>query len=147
MLSSVTFAVTAVAPLIVKAPVLLGFAFPMLTSTTIEDDSIFWQNGGSITIGALATPSTFNIGTDAAVPAGDLWTGFTISDNWSVDGNWQDGSAPTVADEVIFSDLDAGSTNVVDTNFEIASLHYTGEGGHFTDLAGGSTLQVSGSRR
>ena len=45
---------------------------------------------------------------------------------------------------MIFSDLDAGNTNVVDTNFEIASLHYTGEGGHVTDLAGGTTLQVDG---
>ena len=118
------------------------------TGTIADDDlppfDIIWTNGGSVVLGSAATPTAFNVGTNAAVPAGVAWTGETASDNWSQAGNWATSSPPGAADTAVFGAAGSG-TDVVDVDFQIASLRYSGAAGHITDLANGSTLRVSGA--
>ena len=68
------------------------------TGTIVDDDlppfDIIWTNGGSVVLGSAAAPTVFNVGTNAAVPAGVAWTGETASDNWSQAGNWATSSPP-----------------------------------------------------
>ena len=112
--------------------------------TITDDDLILWRNGGTVAIGSQAAPAAFNIGTDQTLPTTVLWSGLALSPNWSEGGNWDGLTAPGPTDSAVFGAGGASGTNVVDTNVQIAGLHYTGAGGHITDLAGGSTLTVDG---
>ena len=76
----------------------------------------------------------------------DTWTG-TIDDLWSANGNWLDGTAPTISDSVTFDAGDTGGTNFVDTNFTITALDYLVNGSHTTILNSGIALQVDGNAR
>ncbi|HEV2694677.1 MAG TPA: autotransporter-associated beta strand repeat-containing protein [Verrucomicrobiae bacterium] len=95
-----------------------------------------------------------------------VWTGgdASVTTNWSDRLNWQQPGAPTAADNVVFNNtaaaggsdlssaggglaaLDPGAiNNNVDSNFTIASLTYTNNGGsyHNTAIANGATLTVT----
>jgi hypothetical protein len=119
--------------------------------SALIDPTIIWTNGGEVIIGSAATPSQFNIGTNAPAPTGVTWTGVALSDNWSEAGNWSP-APPLVTDNVIFTGVGASGINRVDQDFTIAALHYTGglapvtsAADHIMDLADGSTLTVSGN--
>ncbi|RDE50021.1 MAG: hypothetical protein DVS81_13260, partial [Candidatus Accumulibacter meliphilus] len=120
-------------------------------SVNVIDPTIIWTNGGQIIIGSSDSPSQFDIGTRASTPAGVNWTGAAASDNWSESGNWSP-DAPASTDAVVFDAIDADGTSIVDQDFAIAALLYTGEvasgtgaADHVTDFDEGSTLAVSGS--
>ncbi len=115
-------------------------------ATILNDDAdmvdgalTIWTNGGQVLIDGDA----FEIGTIGAAAANDLWTEDGSSDAWSEGANWDDGTPPVPADGAVFAALGSGGTNIVDANFEIASLEYTGEGSHTLDLAGSNVLEVS----
>ncbi|MCM8597281.1 MAG: hypothetical protein NFW04_01270 [Candidatus Accumulibacter sp.] len=127
------------------------------TGTIVDNDpviaepTIIWRNGGEITIGSAETPSQFNIGTNAVPSTGVSWTGAGTSSNWSESGNWSP-SSPLSSDEAIFTGVGADRSNVVDQDFTLAGLHYTGEAGpamvaahHITDLNNGSNLAITGN--
>ena len=110
------------------------------------ESEIIWQNGGNVNIGSAAATTVFNIGTNASGPTtGDRWTNEAGNRQWGTSGNWQDGSAPTSTDNVIFDVADSGGTNFVDRAFTINDLHYTAAAGHITDLSGGILLHVNGN--
>jgi hypothetical protein len=120
-------------------------------SVNVIDPTIIWTNGGQVIIGSSDSPSQFDIGTRASTPAGVNWTGAAASDNWSESGNWSP-DAPASTDAVVFDAIDADGTSIVDQDFAIAALLYTGEvasgtgaADHVTDFDEGSTLAVSGS--
>jgi hypothetical protein len=88
----------------------------------VTDVTTTWTNGGHVVIGSASSPSSFDVGRSGAASAGDLWSGASASDVWSDNGNWDDGTAPTDADNVLFSNSGTGGQNTVDTDFEIESL-------------------------
>lgn len=96
-------------------------------------------------IGSEGSPSFFDVGRTGVASANDLWSDGSISDVWSDDGNWDDGTAPTEADGVLFSSDGSGGLNVVDGDLEVASLQYDGTGNLTTDLAGSNMLSFSGA--
>jgi len=113
----------------------------------IASDGMIWRNGtAGVTIGTVATPTAFNIGTNAAALSGANWSGALPSgnDNWSVPDNWQDISVPTATDRVVFNATDPGGRSIVDTAFggTIASLVDTGEAAHTVEFK--RSLQVNG---
>jgi len=108
---------------------------------------VIWQNGtAGVTVGTAAAPTTFSVGTNAAAPAGDLWTGAipSGSDNWSILDNWADTSVPTATDRAIFNATDSGGLSRVDPAFEgtIGGYADTGQGIHTIQLD--RALQVNG---
>ena len=72
------------------------------------------------------------------------WSAGGSDDNWSNPDNWTRGEAPTYDDIVGFRQSDSGNTNIVDADFVIAALAYTGGGTHTTDFAGVGRLQIDG---
>ena len=108
-------------------------------------NKIVWNGGGTVQIGSAGAPTTLNIGTSVPVTGNIEWSGLTLSDNWSQPGNWVGNAVPTAGQSALFTDLDGGSNNIVDTNTTIAGLGYTSEVGHTTTIAGGNTLNVGGA--
>jgi polyhydroxyalkanoate synthesis regulator protein len=120
-------------------------------SVKVIDPTIIWTNGGQVIIGSADSPGQFDIGTSAPTPSGVNWTGATGSDNWSESENWSP-DAPASTDEVVFDAVDADGRNLVDQDFTVAALLYTGEvaagtgaADHITDFDEDSTLTVSGN--
>jgi Ca2+-binding RTX toxin-like protein len=110
-------------------------------------EGTIWRNGSAgVTIGTSDEPTTFEIGTNAAAPTGDIWTGALPSgnDNWSIADNWQDISVPEPYDIVVFDATDPGGRSVVDPAFQgtIAGLADTGEAAHVLEFE--RLLQVNG---
>src|SRR3954467_14532885 len=87
-------------------------------------------------------------------PAQTLWNGGT-GQNWSTAANWSPATIPAAATAVIFTNSGAASSagavdNIVDANFNIASLQFantnnTGTGVgffHTTQIGAGQSLAV-----
>jgi ribosomal protein L18E len=128
-----------------------GQAGVPIESVKVIDPTIIWTNGGQVIIGSAAAPSRFDIGSTATAPSGVVWTGAAASDDWSDSGNWSP-DTPASTDAVVFDAVDADGTSIVDQDFAIAALLYTGEvatgtgaADHITDFDEGSTLAVSGN--
>jgi len=79
-----------------------------------------------------------------AAQADISWSGLGADDDWSNPDNWVDGVPPADTDSVIFDAADSGGTNVLDTDFTIASLYYTDNSIHTTDFGGLTNLRVNG---
>ncbi|MFC1453145.1 beta strand repeat-containing protein [Verrucomicrobiota bacterium] len=72
------------------------------------------------------------------------WSGAGGGDDWNTGGNWG-GTPPTPGggDNVVFNATDSGGINVLDQDYTITGMSYTGGGVHETDL-NGKALQVDG---
>jgi Ca2+-binding RTX toxin-like protein len=113
----------------------------------IDSSGAVWQNWtAAMTVGTTSAKTTLAIGSNAAAPTGDVWSGALPSGNndWSMADNWADVSVPTSTSTVVFDATDAGGVSHVDATFQgtIAGLTDTGQTNHTLELD--RTLQVNG---
>ncbi len=115
------------------------------TGTIVDSDpGIVWVSSDN-SLANITINGSLSVGTNiSAGILSDHWTNGTGDQLWSTDGNWEDGTQPVSTDRLVFDEIDSYGTNIVDIDFLIDSLHYTGAGAHTTDLISSSNLDING---